>query len=548
MKRRAFFSLIGALSAVLVAAAVSVAAVPQTISYQGYLTDSGGTPVNGTVQMQFKLYSSQSTTAVPLWSETHQSVQVTQGSYGIVLGNGSPTPVPINLPFDMPYYLGVTVGSDAEMTPRLPLTSTAYAFRAAQADGLSGSATLTATNTIVSTVPTGVAPLQIASTTLVPNLNAEMVGGMHATDFVAKAGDTMTGNLTVPSATLTGILTLPTTTVGAGIIMQGGNRLIHSYGNANFFAGRNAGNLTIGYGSANTAVGVEALNSLNSGDWNTATGFRALYSNDSGYFNTASGFYALTSNTTGYWNTASGIRSLMGNITGYNNTAYGANSLQNNTTGAYNTAAGVMALGSNNTGHSNTAFGIAALIANTIASGNTAMGHYSLSSNTTGSFNTAVGNDADVSSDGLTNATAIGNGAIVTASNYVRIGNIAVTHIGGQVGFSNDSDVREKKDIQDVGYGLGFIKQLRPVQFRMKNGNDRIDFGFIAQDIETLIGTNYNVLGIGGTEERMLSLRYTDFIAPMVKAMQEQQVQIDEQKSMIEELKADIAALKQRLP
>jgi hypothetical protein len=130
-----------------------------------------------------------------------------------------------------------------------------------------------------------------------------------------------------------------------------------------------------------------------------------------------------------------------------------------------------------------------------------------------------------------------------------------VTHIGGQVGFSNDSDLREKKDIQDLGYGLGFIKQLRPVQFRMKNGNDRIDFGFIAQDIETLLGTNYNVLGIGGNSDRTLSLRYTDFIAPMVKAMQEQQeiiekqdAKITSQQAQIDELKAEIAALKQRLP
>jgi hypothetical protein len=188
MKSRSCLYLTVALAAILAAAAISFAAVPQTINYQGYLADSSGTPVTGTVQMQFKLYSSQSPTATPLWTETHQSVQVNQGSYSVVLGNGSPTPVPINLPFDVPYYLGVTVGSDAEMTPRLPLTSTGYAFRAAQADSISSQTTITATNAIVSTVPTGVAPLAVASTTLVPNLNVEMVGGMHATDFVAKAG------------------------------------------------------------------------------------------------------------------------------------------------------------------------------------------------------------------------------------------------------------------------------------------------------------------------------------------------------------------------
>jgi hypothetical protein len=128
----------------------------------------------------------------------------------------------------------------------------------------------------------------------------------------------------------------------------------------------------------------------------------------------------------------------------------------------------------------------------------------------------------------------------------VRIGNTAVTQIGGQVAWSNLSDVREKKDIEDIGYGLDFIRHLRPVQYRMKEGNDRIDFGFIAQDIEAVLGTEYNVLGIGGDRYRTLSLRYTDFIAPMVKAMQEQQDEIEALKaelSELKDLKARIATL-----
>jgi hypothetical protein len=505
--------------------AICIAAVPQTINYQGYLADSGGTPVNGTVQMQFKLYSSESATASPLWTETHQSVQVNQGSYSVVLGNGSPTPVPIDLPFDVQYYLGVKVGSDAEMTPRLPLTSMGYAFHATQADGLSSSATLTATNAIVSTVPTGVAPLAVASTTLVPNLNADMVGGKHASDLVAKAGDTMTGNLTVPSATLNGILTLPTTSATAGIIMQGGNTLIHSYGNLNFFAGRDSGNLTMtGFG-------------------NTASGYLTLYPNTTGYFNTAGGAFALRRNTTGIGNTAYGANTLTANDAGSNNTASGIQALSDNLTGNYNTATGESALAMNSAGSANTASGSAALLSTTTGSYNTASGYRALYSNTTGNYNTAVGYGADVYTGSLTNATAIGANAVVDASNTVRIGDTNVQSIRAHVsGITADSDLREKKDIQDIGYGLSFIKTLRPVQYRLKEGNNRIDFGFIAQDIETLLGIDYNILGIGGTEERMLSLRYTDFIAPMVKAMQEQQVIIDDLKARIEKLEALLAA------
>ena len=68
--------------------------------------------------------------------------------------------------------------------------------------------------------------------------------------------------------------------------------------------------------------------------------------------------------------------------------------------------------------------------------------------------------------------------------------------------------------------------------------------GFIAQDIEELIGTEYNLLGIGGTEERKLSLRYTDLIAPMVRAIQEQQEIISELRGEIETLKAQLETVK----
>jgi hypothetical protein len=197
----------------------------------------------------------------------------------------------------------------------------------------------------------------------------------------------------------------------------------------------------------------------------------------------------------------------------------------------------------NSAGSANTASGSAALLSTTTGSYNTASGYRALYSNTTGNYNTAVGYGADVYTGSLTNATAIGANAVVDASNTVRIGDTNVQSIRAHVsGITADSDLREKKDIQDIGYGLSFIKTLRPVQYRLKEGNNRIDFGFIAQDIETLLGIDYNILGIGGTEERMLSLRYTDFIAPMVKAMQEQQVIIDDLKARIEKLEALLAA------
>jgi len=100
------------------------AAIPQTINYQGYLTNAAGVPVNGTLQIVFSIYNVPAGGA-PLWTET-QTVSVSHGVYSVNLGDGTP----LGLTFNAPYYLGVQVGVDAEMTPRKVLTSVGYAFRA----------------------------------------------------------------------------------------------------------------------------------------------------------------------------------------------------------------------------------------------------------------------------------------------------------------------------------------------------------------------------------------------------------------------------------
>ena len=115
--------------AVLTLPATAIAAVPQTINYQGYLTDSGGNPVNSTVSMTFRIYSVPSG-GTALWTQTLSSVPVSNGVYNVVLGSTSP----VNLLFNEQYYLGVQAGTDGEMTPRQQLTGVPYAMRAKEAD------------------------------------------------------------------------------------------------------------------------------------------------------------------------------------------------------------------------------------------------------------------------------------------------------------------------------------------------------------------------------------------------------------------------------
>ena len=101
------------------------AAVPHQINYQGYLTAAGGAPVNATVSMVLNLYNV-STGGAALYTET-QSVTVTNGVFNLIVGSVTPLP----LPFDVPYYLGIKVGVDAEMAPRQPIAASAYAIRSA---------------------------------------------------------------------------------------------------------------------------------------------------------------------------------------------------------------------------------------------------------------------------------------------------------------------------------------------------------------------------------------------------------------------------------
>jgi hypothetical protein len=103
---------------------MSQAEIPGKINYQGYLTSAAGVPVNGTVQIIFSIYDVSSGGSA-LWTET-RNITVTRGVYNVNLGDVAP----ITLPFDVPYYVGVKVGADPEMTPRSSLTSVPYAITA----------------------------------------------------------------------------------------------------------------------------------------------------------------------------------------------------------------------------------------------------------------------------------------------------------------------------------------------------------------------------------------------------------------------------------
>ena len=114
------------------------AAVPQVLNYQGVLTNSSGQPITSNLsaptQMIFSIYNVLSGGS-PLWTES-QSVVVTNGLYNVVLGATTAFPATVFSGQDL--YLGITVGSPPELTPRIRLTTVPYAIRASVADSLTG--------------------------------------------------------------------------------------------------------------------------------------------------------------------------------------------------------------------------------------------------------------------------------------------------------------------------------------------------------------------------------------------------------------------------
>ncbi|MCA9327544.1 hypothetical protein KDA14_03380, partial [Candidatus Saccharibacteria bacterium] len=114
------------------------AAINQQISFQGKLTNPDGTNVtNGTYSVVFSIYTVSSGGSA-VWTETQPSVSVSDGIFQVSLG--SVTSLPGSVDFNTnALYLGVKVGADAEMTPRIRFTAAPYAFNADKLGGISSS-------------------------------------------------------------------------------------------------------------------------------------------------------------------------------------------------------------------------------------------------------------------------------------------------------------------------------------------------------------------------------------------------------------------------
>ena len=195
-------------------------------------------------------------------------------------------------------------------------------------------------------------------------------------------------------------------------------------------------------------------------------------------------------------------------------------------------------------------------------------GHYSTAIGThaliTGFSSVALGSYARVEGD---YSMAFGHGVSVPDPNTIRMGDRFTTSIGGFVDWSNISDIRFKKDIDEKVPGLDFIKRLRPVSYKLdvdalisvnhvpdslrttlskQLAKDMVRTGFIAQEVEQLaIELGYDFSGVDKPQSSkgMYGLRYANFVVPIVKAVQEQDQKIEQLASENRALKNDLKRL-----
>jgi hypothetical protein len=351
-------------------------------------------------------------------------------------------------------------------------------------------------------------------------------------------------NTTGFNNTATGAQAMQNTTTGAYNTALGSTALLsNTTGSSNTAVGEKAmqGNTT---GGSNTALGSGALQNSTNGNYNTAVGFQTLYSATSfSDGNTAVGYKSLFS-TTGSENTAIGFQAGNVNAGGNFNIFVGYNAGQANTQGSGNVFMGLGAGSSNTTGNYNTYVGYGSGGITNTNSANTFYG-YGSGSGSNGDNNSFVGYFAKPNSASLFNCSAFGYQSVATDNSQLMLGAASLAKLFCSVALTVFSDGRYKRNITENVPGLSFINKLRPVTYhlnvhdidnKLRITEDKLTAGevakkekvlytgFVAQEVERAakeIGYDFSGVSKPANDSDFYGIRYTDFIMPLVKAVQE---------------------------
>jgi N-acetylneuraminic acid mutarotase len=416
---------------------VSQASINSQINFQGKLTNPDGTNVtNGNYSIDFSIYTV-SSGGSSTWTET-QSVAVADGIFNVQLGsvNSLPGSVDFN---SSSLYLGIKVGSDAEMTPRVRLTAAPYAFNSTLFSGL-------ATTDFVQLAQ----GMQTDASAANPSIAINKTGGTAKILQLQRSGadvlsvnndgsavftnqtDTTSG-FQVQTAAGTTIVNIDTTNQqlsvrnktdaaslgsdifsasGTGTNWSGTNPYTHTSGSTavlQFSSPAITANTTyqIDYTTTGLTTGKSFTPSIGGVDGEPI--FGNVTNQTQLITTTGTADFTITPTSTSAGTLTINSLKIVSNSTSAlaiknssnvvklevrsddTNTGLGLSSLQSNISGTYNTAEGAFSLRSNTTGSNNTANGNYSLSANTTGSNNTSTGALSLSSNISGNNNTSEG-------------------------------------------------------------------------------------------------------------------------------------------------------------
>ncbi len=386
------------------------------------------------------------------------------------------------------------------------------------------------------------------------------------TNNVAIGYQSMMVNTTSNNNTAVGYSALRNNTTGGNNVAIGNLALNgNTTGGGNVAIGHLAGNVNT-TGNFNVAIGRQAGQNNTAGG-NVFVGDLAGQGNTSGTYNVCIGMWSgnALNGATASANTFVGYMTGFANTTAGGNTFVGNNAGINANTGSQNTYLGCQAGQNYTTAANNTYVGWRAgfyTIGSATGGNNVFMGYQSGDNNATGTGNVVIGYDADLSGTSLTNSIAIGNTAIVNASNKIRLGNAAITAADIQVNWTITSDKNEKSEIRSDVPGLNLVTKLQPVTYYYNSHLESFGkensiryTGLLAQDVDAILqqlGINSSIVAKPNDDGTgSWGIRYSELVMPLINAVQEQQVIIDDlksnlnlQTSELEKMKADIEKLK----
>lgn len=173
-------------------AAIAADPTPLALSHHGYLLNAQDVPISENTAITFGLYDDPdlSDAPTPIWGETYD-VQVKGGQYAVLLGdtrgpNAAKKPMPPSVFGASERWLGIKVGTGAELTPRLRVAAVPYAGRAASAASID--ADTIGTDQLKAKAVT-LAKLDLTGGKFV-GLDADTLDGLDATAFAPAAIET----------------------------------------------------------------------------------------------------------------------------------------------------------------------------------------------------------------------------------------------------------------------------------------------------------------------------------------------------------------------